>query len=91
MIYTALESRADEDIQVKVSYMEIYQEIGYDLLTTAARSSSVVHFPKVGTGETVSFFSTISPVNSYTSHAQTSCPALPPIRGTEQVYVALPW
>ena len=57
MIYTALESRADEDIQVKVSYMEIYQEIGYDLLTTAARSSSVVHFPKVGTGE-------ISPVNS---------------------------
>ena len=75
MIYTALESRADEDIQVKVSYMEIYQEIGYDLLTTAARSSSVVHFPKVGTGETVLFFSTISPVN--TSRAQTSCLALP--------------
>ena len=47
MIYKALESRTDEDIQIKVSYMEIYQEIGYDLLNTAARSRSVVHFPKV--------------------------------------------
>ena len=48
MIYQALEARTEEEIQVKVSYMEIYQEIGYDLLNTAARTSSVVTpFPKV--------------------------------------------
>ncbi len=48
MIYKALASKQDEDITVHVSYMEIYQEVGYDLLNTAARTNSVVTpFPKV--------------------------------------------
>ena len=48
MIYKALASRPSDDIEVHVSYMEIYQEIGYDLLNTAARTNSVVTpFPKV--------------------------------------------
>ncbi|KAL3841622.1 hypothetical protein ACJMK2_019736 [Sinanodonta woodiana] len=48
MIYQALEKRQDEEIQVHISYMEIYQEVGYDLLNPGARTQScVTHFPKV--------------------------------------------
>ncbi|XP_013389271.1 kinesin-like protein KIF16B isoform X2 [Lingula anatina] len=48
MIYKALESRQDEDISVHISYMEIYQEVGYDLLNPGARTNSLVTpFPKV--------------------------------------------
>ena len=49
MIYKALEARQhNEELTIHVSYMEIYQEVGYDLLNTAARSNSVVTpFPKV--------------------------------------------
>ncbi|KAK3594078.1 hypothetical protein CHS0354_040846 [Potamilus streckersoni] len=48
MIYQALEKRQDEEIQVYISYMEIYQEVGYDLLNSGARMQScVTHFPKV--------------------------------------------
>ena len=49
MIYKELEKRADEDISVHISYLEIYKEIGYDLLNPGARTQSVVTpFPKVG-------------------------------------------
>ena len=51
MIYKELEKRADEDISVHISYLEIYKEIGYDLLNPGARTQSVVTpFPKVGIG-----------------------------------------
>ena len=49
MIYTELERRAAgmEEFQVHVSYMEIYQESGYDLLNPAARNNVLVTpFPK---------------------------------------------
>ncbi|KAL5006448.1 hypothetical protein ScPMuIL_015254 [Solemya velum] len=49
MIYGALQSRKDEDIAIHISYMEIYQEIGYDLLNPAAKNSQslVTVFPKL--------------------------------------------
>ena len=48
MIYNALASRQAEEIDIHVSYMEIYQEVGYDLLTPAARLGTIVtSFPKV--------------------------------------------
>jgi hypothetical protein len=37
MIYKALEKRTDEEINVHISYMEIYQEVGYDLLNPNAK------------------------------------------------------
>jgi len=49
MIYKALEQRQNEDISVHVSYLEIYQEIGYDLLSPGARTQSLVTpLPRVG-------------------------------------------
>ncbi|XP_078333663.1 uncharacterized protein LOC111136397 isoform X5 [Crassostrea virginica] len=52
MIYKELEKRADEDISVHISYLEIYKEIGYDLLNPGARTQSVVTpFPKVSVME----------------------------------------
>ena len=61
MIYKELESQTDLDATIHVSYMEIYQEVGYDLLNQAARSSSVVTpFPKVR------FLSKVN--NSYKCH-----------------------
>ena len=48
MIYNELENRTEEDISVHVSYLEIYQEIGYDLLNPGLRTQSyVTPFPKV--------------------------------------------
>ncbi|XP_033751791.1 LOW QUALITY PROTEIN: kinesin heavy chain-like [Pecten maximus] len=48
MIYKELEKRQDEDISVHISYLEIYKEVGYDLLNPGARTQSVVTpFPKV--------------------------------------------
>ncbi|XP_060082119.1 kinesin heavy chain-like [Ylistrum balloti] len=48
MIYKELEKRQDEEISVHISYLEIYKEIGYDLLNPGARTQSVVTpFPKV--------------------------------------------
>ncbi|XP_070560392.1 uncharacterized protein [Ptychodera flava] len=48
LIYKSLESRQDEDISVHVSYLEIYQEVGYDLLNPSTRPGNVVtHLPKV--------------------------------------------
>ncbi|KAJ8298689.1 hypothetical protein KUTeg_022749 [Tegillarca granosa] len=48
MIYKALEQRPDEDISVHLSYLEIYKEVGYDLLNPGARTTSLVTpFPKV--------------------------------------------
>nr|XP_006812991.1 PREDICTED: kinesin-like protein KIF6-like [Saccoglossus kowalevskii] len=52
MIYRALQSRTDEDISVHVSYLEIYQETGYDLLNPSTRQGNVVtHLPKVSVVE----------------------------------------
>ena len=45
MIYKHLETRHNEDIQVHLSYMEIYQEVGYDLLNAAARNNSSMVTP----------------------------------------------
>ena len=49
MIYSALKGReADEEVQVRVSYMEIYQDIGYDLLSSSTKTNSILSpFPKV--------------------------------------------
>ena len=48
MVYAELEAFPDDEITVHVSFLEIYQEVGYDLLNMAARTNSVVtHFPKV--------------------------------------------
>ena len=53
MIYKHLEGRTDEEIQVHISYLEIYQEVGYDLLNPGARmqNSVVTPFPKVSPTE----------------------------------------
>ncbi|XP_064635817.1 kinesin heavy chain-like [Lineus longissimus] len=48
MIYNALANQKDADNSIHMSYLEIYQEVGYDLLNPAARNSSAVTpFPKV--------------------------------------------
>ena len=48
MIYNELESRSDEDLSIHISYLEIYQEVGYDLLNPGLRTQSyVTPFPKV--------------------------------------------
>ena len=50
MIYRALEERAEEDITVQISYLEIYQEIGYDLLNPGLQNDGLVtRLPKVCT------------------------------------------
>lgn len=52
MIYKELEKRTDEDISVHISYLEIYKETGFDLLSTGARTqSAVTPFPKVSVME----------------------------------------
>ncbi|XP_076114042.1 uncharacterized protein LOC143082305 isoform X1 [Mytilus galloprovincialis] len=55
MIYKALEKRTDEEIDVHISYMEIYQEVGYDLLNPNYKQQNPnTPFPRVhvleGTG-----------------------------------------
>lgn len=48
MIYKELEKRTSEEVSVHISYIEIYQDIGYDLLNPGARTQSyVTPFPKV--------------------------------------------
>lgn len=50
MIYNELEKRSEEDLSVHISYIEIYQDVGYDLLNPGARTGSyVTPFPKVST------------------------------------------
>ncbi|XP_041365194.1 kinesin-like protein KIF6 [Gigantopelta aegis] len=52
MIYQALAQRQDEEITAHISYIEIYQEVAYDLLTPGARTlSPVTPFPKVNVME----------------------------------------
>ncbi|CAH1258926.1 KIF6 [Branchiostoma lanceolatum] len=51
MIYKALEERQQEEISVKVSYLEIYQEVGYDLLNTAGKTGVVPQLSKVSVVE----------------------------------------
>ncbi|XP_046328231.2 kinesin heavy chain-like isoform X1 [Haliotis rufescens] len=52
MIYKSLEQRSDEEITAHISYMEIYQEVAYDLLNPGARTfSPVTPLPKVGVAE----------------------------------------
>ena len=47
-IYKSLEQRENEDITLHISYLEIYQEVAYDLLSTSARTASpVTVFPRV--------------------------------------------
>ncbi|XP_070198832.1 kinesin heavy chain-like [Littorina saxatilis] len=51
-IYKSLEQRENEDISLHISYLEIYQEVAYDLLSTSARTASpVTVFPKVNVME----------------------------------------
>ncbi|KAL4224986.1 hypothetical protein ACF0H5_015681 [Mactra antiquata] len=48
MIYKELEKRTTEDLSIHISYLEIYQDVGYDLLNPGARTQSyVTPFPKV--------------------------------------------
>ena len=63
-IYDVLaERQKNEDIEIHVSYLEIYQDIGYDLLNSASRASVVVQsFPKVSYS-TVSVFFLLKFVN----------------------------
>ncbi|XP_062607249.1 kinesin-like protein KIF6, partial [Saccostrea cucullata] len=52
LIYKELEKRTEEDISVHISYLEIYQETGYDLLNPGARTqSAVTPFPRVSVME----------------------------------------
>ncbi|XP_078670802.1 uncharacterized protein LOC144910950 [Branchiostoma floridae x Branchiostoma belcheri] len=51
MIYKALEERQQEEISVKVSYLEIYQEVGYDLLNPASKTGVVPQLSKVSVVE----------------------------------------
>ncbi|XP_078586159.1 uncharacterized protein LOC144868051 isoform X1 [Branchiostoma floridae x Branchiostoma japonicum] len=51
MIYKALEERQQEEISVKVSYLEIYQETGYDLLNPASKTGVVPQLSKVSVVE----------------------------------------
>lgn len=47
-IYKAIEKRNDEEVSVHISYMEIYQDTGYDLLNPGMRPGSLmVEIPKV--------------------------------------------
>ncbi|XP_071503220.1 kinesin-like protein KIF6, partial [Diadema antillarum] len=47
-VYKSLESKEFDELTVKVSYLEIYQEVGYDLLNPTTRPGNVVtHLPKV--------------------------------------------
>nr|XP_054761781.1 kinesin heavy chain-like [Lytechinus pictus] len=47
-IYKSLENQKFDKLSIKVSYLEIYQEIGYDLLNPTTRPGNVVtHLPKV--------------------------------------------
>ncbi|XP_041472776.1 kinesin-related protein 5-like [Lytechinus variegatus] len=47
-IYKSLENQKFDELSIKVSYLEIYQEIGYDLLNPTTRPGNVVtHLPKV--------------------------------------------
>ncbi|XP_055900649.1 uncharacterized protein LOC106053636 isoform X2 [Biomphalaria glabrata] len=45
LIYQQLSKRTDEHISVYISYLEIYQEVAYDLLNAASRSSSLPMAP----------------------------------------------
>ncbi|WAR02936.1 KIF6-like protein [Mya arenaria] len=49
MVYKELEKRSQEDLSVHISYLEIYQDVAYDLLNPGARiqGSFVTPFPKV--------------------------------------------
>lgn len=48
IIYKALEERAGEDVKVQISYLEIYQETGYDLLNPGLQHGGLVtRLPKV--------------------------------------------
>ena len=50
-IYEAMEGRTEEDWRVEVSFMEVYQDIGYDLLNPGSQGNSLmVKLPKVGLG-----------------------------------------
>ena len=65
MVYSALESRPDDDITVHISYMEIYQEVGYDLLNPGARTNSpVTPFPKVSQCNFFTFMFEFCAINS---------------------------
>lgn len=47
-VYAALERRAEEEVSVHVSHMEIYQDTGYDLLNAGTRPGALmVTLPKV--------------------------------------------
>ncbi|XP_033126979.1 kinesin-like protein KIF9 [Anneissia japonica] len=47
-VYQSIQKLTSSDVTIHVSYMEIYQETGYDLLNPTARMSGVVaHLPKV--------------------------------------------
>lgn len=62
MIYKSLEQRSDEEITVHISYMEIYQEVAYDLLNPGARTfSPVTPLPRVGFIIYFSIFALVTP------------------------------
>ena len=47
-VYSRLEERKDEDFTVRVSFMEIYQDVGYDLLNPANNNNTyTITLPKV--------------------------------------------
>ena len=57
MIYNELEKRTSEDLSVHISYIEIYQDVGYDLLNPGARTQSfVTPFPKVSKVQACCYF-----------------------------------
>ena len=63
MVYNALSTRTQsEDIAIHVSYLEIYQEIGYDLLNPAGQMAPgfAISPPKV-------IFESLPLVHSYLS------------------------
>jgi hypothetical protein len=61
MIYQELEKRTTEDLSIHISYLEIYQDVGYDLLNPGARTQSyVTPFPKVNTIALIIILKTIA-------------------------------
>lgn len=46
-IYSQLKTRSDYTYTVHVSYLEIYNEVGYDLLDTTRDAKSLEDLPKV--------------------------------------------
>lgn len=59
-MYKELEKRTGEEWSVHISYMEIYQDVGFDLLNPGSRPGSLmVTLPKVRSMEGIMYLCTL--------------------------------